>query len=200
MMEDILRSSALVSVLAFFSWSGAANAEIVEQSDRGFVVKHQVEIPAEPFEAYNMLRSPAIWWSADHSFSGNAENFYMDAQAGGCFCELLPVSEGAPEGTQRGSVEHMRIVYAEPGKALRMRGALGPLQSEPLTGVLTIVFKPEGDGTQVTFEYVVGGYMRFRPDDIVPAVDAVIGEQSVRFARLFETGAGEPKSPGAADK
>ena len=35
----------------------------------------------------------------------------------------------------------MTVVYAAPDKALRMRGALGPLQSEAVTGVLTIALE-----------------------------------------------------------
>jgi hypothetical protein len=76
----------------------------------------------------------------------------------------------------------MRVVYAEPGKALRMVGSLGPLQSEALTGTLTITLKPAAAGTRLAFEYVVGGYMRYKTDEIAPAVDNVLAEQLGRLA------------------
>ena len=69
-----------------------------------------------------------------------------------------------------------------------MVGALGPLQSEGVTGTLSIGLKPVGGGTQITFEYVVGGYMRYDTDEIAPAVDGVIGQQLDRLAALLGGG------------
>jgi hypothetical protein len=76
----------------------------------------------------------------------------------------------------------MRVIYVAPGSALRMRGALGPLQAEAVTGVLTVSLEPEGQKTKVTFDYVVGGYMRTPMAEIAPAVDSVVGEQLMRLA------------------
>ena len=129
-----------------------------------------------------MLRAPAKWWSPEHSWTGDAENFYMDAQATGCFCELIPAPK---EGGTRGSVEHMRIIYAEPGKMLRLAGSLGPLQAEAVQGSMTISLKPGETGTIIRFEYVVGGYMRFPVERIAPAVDGVVGEQVIRLAKIL---------------
>ena len=42
--------------------------------------------------------------------------------------------------------------------------------------------KPIDGGTRLTWEYVVGGFMRYKPEQIVPAVDKVIGDQLVRLA------------------
>ncbi|WP_164117056.1 hypothetical protein [Sphingorhabdus sp. Alg239-R122] len=157
-----------------------AQAEVIEKSENGFVVRHKAHVKASPDDVFKMLRSPAKWWSAQHSWTGDADNFYMDAQAGGCFCELIPA---AKEGDKRGSAEHMRIIYAQPGKMLRLSGALGPLQSEALSGTLTIAIKANEDATTtIGFEYVVGGFMRFKMDQIAPAVDQVIGEQISRLS------------------
>jgi hypothetical protein len=62
----------------------------------------------------------------------------LHPRAGGCFCEVLPNLE-PPDAAPRGGAEHMRVVYAEDARVLRMIGALGPMQSEAVTGVLTIV-------------------------------------------------------------
>lgn len=160
-------------------------AEVTSTADNGFVVHHEVRVAADPEAAYAMIRSPAKWWSPEHSWTGHAENFYMDAQAGGCFCELIPATGDSRERTLRGSVQHMRILYADPGKMLRLSGALGPLQSEALAGTMTILLKPAADGTEISFDYIVGGYMRFAVSDIAPAVDAVIGEQALRLAKVL---------------
>jgi len=158
-----------------------ASAEVVASSDAGFVTRATAEVPADPAATWQALIAPQNWWNKVHTFSGDAANLYLDAQGGGCFCEKLPLKDGA-SGARPGSVAHMRVVYAEPGKALRMVGSLGPLQSEALTGTLTITLKPAAAGTRLAFEYVVGGYMRYKTDEIAPAVDNVLAEQLGRLA------------------
>jgi len=180
--------------LCLIAASVPAQAEVVALADNGFVVRHAVTVAADPDSAYQMVRMPDQWWSKDHSWTGNAANFYMDAQAGGCFCELIPEQGEGPERRLRGSVQHMRILYADRGKILRLSGALGPLQSEALTGTLTILFTPQDGGTQISFEYVVGGYARFGMADVAPAVDGVLGQQLARLAELL----GTPGDPATA--
>lgn len=111
----------------------------------------------------------------------------MVGVAGGCFGEVLPSGQGAATG----SVEHMRVIQARPGQLLRLSGALGPLQSEALKGVLTVTFEPAaGGGTQIVWEYVVGGYMRRDPAQIAPAVDAAMGQQHARLVAHLSAGQG----------
>jgi predicted lipid-binding transport protein (Tim44 family) len=86
----------------------------------------------------------------------------------------------------------MRIVNSSPGRVLRMVGALGPLQGEAVTGMLTITLKTTPKGTRILWEYVVGGYMRYKPDVIAPAVDGVLAEQ---LARLAVQLGGAPEAP-----
>ncbi|MEP6868182.1 MAG: SRPBCC family protein [Novosphingobium sp.] len=174
-----------------------AHAEVVQKSDAGFIVRAVATVPATPFEAWAAMTAPAKWWNPEHTWSGKAENLYIDSQATGCFCELMPVPVGAPEGTRRGSVEHMRIVNSTPGRVLRMVGALGPLQGEAVTGVLTMTLKPAPKGTRILWEYVVGGYMRYKPDVIAPAVNAMLGEQMSRLAVQLGGAAEAPVIPEA---
>ncbi|QGN54323.1 hypothetical protein [Novosphingobium sp. Gsoil 351] len=158
-----------------------AAAEVVASSEAGFVTRATAEVPADPGATWQKLIAPQTWWNRAHTFSGDSANLYLDAQGGGCFCEKLPLKDGAP-GARAGSVAHMRVVYAEPGKALRMVGSLGPLQSEALTGTLTITLKPGGTGTRIVMEYIVGGYMRYKTAEIAPAVDNVLAEQLASLA------------------
>jgi uncharacterized protein YndB with AHSA1/START domain len=155
-----------------------ARAEVVAQSDAGFVVKHSAEVTADPQAAWKMLIAPAKWWSSDHTWSKDAANLYLDAQATGCFCEKLPKPADAPADQRMGSVEHMHIVFADPQRGLlRMTGALGPLQGEALHGTLTVTLTKTETGTRIDLEYVVGGYMRFKGEEIAPAVDGMLGGQ-----------------------
>ncbi|WOE74344.1 hypothetical protein [Alterisphingorhabdus coralli] len=181
----------IAAIAAATGFPAYAEPESVEAF--GFVTAHEVEVSTDPDETFAMLRTPDKWWSAEHSWTGDASNFYMGSQASGCFCEQIPADE--PDGL-RGSVEHMRIVFIQPGKMLRMTGALGPLQSEAVDGTLTVTLAPTDAGTKVKFEYVVGGYMRLPQDVIAGAVDSVIGEQASRFSMALGPVVDAPESDG----
>lgn len=161
-----------------------AGAKVIDQSEIGFTVAHTAQVAATPEDVWKMLRSPDKWWSKDHSWSGDAANFWLDSQAGGCFCEKLP-DAGSGSGSGLGSVQHARIIFARPNQMLRLSGAFGPLQGEAVTGTLTIQIKETPTGSALRFDYVVGGYMRFKVDEIAPAVDAVIGEQLMGLAKAL---------------
>lgn len=167
-------------VLACASIAGVASpaqADVVSADAQGVVIRHVAETASSPMDSWKVLTVPARWWGKAHTFSGDAGNLYIDSQATGCFCEKLPLPADAPEGQRPGSVEHMHIVFANPGKALRMVGALGPLQSEAVHGTLTVAFKPIEGGTRIVWEYVFGGFMRHKSAEIAVAVDKVLGEQ-----------------------
>ena len=166
------------------SVTSPAQAEVTKVSDQGFAVLHVTKINAPPEKVWATLIAPQSFWSSSHSWSGDAANLYLDAQAGGCFCEKLPVKAG--DGGGLNSVEHMRVIYSERPRVLRMSGALGPLQSEGVIGTLNIAMEADGDGTKISMSYVVGGFMRMKPADIAPPVDAVLGEQLLRLKARAE--------------
>ena len=92
----------------------------------------------------------------------------IDARAGGCFCEKL--ADG-------GSMQHMLITWAQPGKELRMTGGLGPLQMMGVHGGMQWRLKPADEGSVLEYNYVVTG---FSPDGLAalaPIVDTVQGQQ-----------------------
>lgn len=192
--------NAPIFAAAALTLSSPAYAEIKSQSDAGFISGHNAEVLAKPDEVWKRLISPKDWWSSEHSWSGSVTGFSIDPKAGGCFCELL--QDKAKDGTlkTRGSVEHMRVIFADPNKVLRMQGALGPLQSEALVGTLTIAMEPAktGLGTRLSFSYVVGGYTRFPLSKIAPSVDAMLAQQFASLIKpLGKVVAGEVK-PGEA--
>jgi uncharacterized protein YndB with AHSA1/START domain len=145
-----------------------AHAEVKSATDAGFEVSLTVTINATPTQVYRALGVPARWWSKAHTYSGDARNLSMVLRAGGCFCEKIP---------DGGTVEHARVVYAQPGKQLRVQGSLGPLQAEGVTGTLTWALKAVPGGTEVTQNYVVGGYIRSGARGFAAPVDQVLGEQ-----------------------
>jgi len=195
----MMRFKVLPLLLPIAAMATPAVAKVAEVSDRGFVVRHVVQVPASPEETWALLVKPSAWWDADHTWSGDAANLTLDARPGGCFCEVLPGEAKAPP---KGGVEHMRVVYVEKPRALRMVGALGPLQADAVSATLTVQFKAaEGTaGTQILIEYVVGGYTRTPFDKLAPAVDGVIGAQFQRlgaklgasFSAAFPSGEAAP--------
>ncbi|HEX9275869.1 MAG TPA: SRPBCC domain-containing protein [Casimicrobiaceae bacterium] len=170
------------------TWPGAAmalalaastQAAVVQIAPSGFAVRHETTVNAPPAKVYDALVQVGSWWNPDHSFSGDVKNLSIDARAGGCFCERL--KDG-------GAVEHLRVVYVAPGQALRMSGALGPLQASGLAGSLTWKLVPAASGTKMELTYSVGGFIDGGFDKMAPAVDGVLGEQLERLKRFVETG------------
>lgn len=161
-----------------------AAGEVYKSDASGFVVRQAIEVPATPDKVWATFTDPAKWWDGKYSYSQDAANLSMDARAGGCFCEVLP-NKDSPNAAPRGSVEHLHVVYAERPRALRLRGALGPLQSGPAQGMLTLYLEPAKGGTKVLIEYVVGGFVREDPRAMATEVDHILGVQVVKLGKAL---------------
>lgn len=162
------------TVLFAFCVAPAVTAEVTHLDDHGFVSQHSLLLNTSPTRAYQALTTDiAQWWDAEHSYSGQAENFSLDAKAGGCFCEKLP---------NGGSVEHMRVAFADPGKRLRLLGGLGPLQEMAVSGSMDFILQAEGENkTRLTYRYSVGGYL---PGGLKPLANPVDQVQLGQLTRL----------------
>jgi len=158
------------------------HAEVKSAAANGFVIVHSRRVEAPPAKVYAALPAVDRWWNAEHSYSGNAANLTLKAEAGGCFCERWP----------EGAVEHGRVVLAMRDQLLRLQAALGPLQARAVNGVLTFQLKPDepsgGKATLLTLTYTVNGASGSALDQSAPAVDRVLGEQFARLASYIETG------------
>jgi uncharacterized protein YndB with AHSA1/START domain len=166
--------AALIPVLAV---AVPAAAEVKSVAPNGFEVASMATISAPPDRVYAALGEVGRWWSSSHTFSRDAANLSIELRAGGCFCERL--KDG-------GSVQHLQVVYAAPGAGLRLRGALGPLQTEGVDGTLSWALKPVAGGTNVTLSYVLGGYIRSGMEQWAPKVDRVLDEQLQRLKSFVE--------------
>ncbi|MHA6333215.1 SRPBCC family protein [Qipengyuania sp. CAU 1752] len=180
------------------------SAEVAETAASGFVTRDMAVVGAEPQAVWLELISPANWWSDAHTWSGDAANMTLVPQGGGCFCERIPPEDSDGAIGLAGSVQHMVVLQAYPRKVLRLRGALGPLQSEPVTGVLTVTLKPVKGGTRILWEYVVGGHMRYPAETIAKAVDGVMSQQldglAAKLGRIADPEAGRTKAKPAPAK
>jgi len=153
-------------------------AEVKDSSAIGFTIQDTVIIAAEPSDVYHSLVvDVGRWWNSAHTFSGNANNLSIDDRAGGCFCEKLE---------NGGSVRHLEVVFADPGKTLRMIGGLGPLQAMAVTGSMTWSFSKIDIATNVKVTYSVGGYRPGGLQKMAPLVDKVMFEQLARLKEYVE--------------
>jgi hypothetical protein len=150
----------------------AAFPAVQQTSETGFRTESVILVNARPEAAWRAFIRVANWWDPAHTWSGSSRNLRLDARAGGCFCEKL---------RDGGSVEHARVVFAQPGRLMRLDGALGPLQEMPVTGVLTYTFAPDGPGTRITMTYHVAGSLSLEAGKLAPIVDQVMQGQ---FERL----------------
>jgi len=153
-------------------------AEVVDSSATGFTTRNTTTIAAPPAEVYRRLvNDVGRWWDPDHTYSKNSGNLTIDARAGGLFLEKLESG---------GSVVHMTVVYAAPGKALRMVGGMGPLQALAVSGSMTWQLTPDGAGTRVELVYAVGGYKPGGLGDMAALVDKVLAGQLDRLKAYAE--------------
>lgn len=169
----------VLAALAALSLAGAARAEVADQSPQGFEIRHVVTIAAPPAKVRAATLEPGRWWNSAHSWSGDAKNLSIDLTTG-CFCERW----------KDGLVRHMTVVYAG-DSALRLSGALGPLQFTGASGHMAFNFKagPDPATTILTVTYDVGGYAKGGlAEQWAQPVDGVIGEQVGRLKALIETG------------
>ena len=179
----------LAAILMLGGVASPAAAKVAETRDNGFVTQSVVVVDTDIDKTWATLSRIGDWWDPAHSFFGSDGAMAIDMKAGGCFCETGKGGEFAGS-----SVQHARVIHVDGPNVLRLSGALGPLQSEAVTGTLTITLAEAEDakGTRIIFTYVVGGYMRFPVTTIAPLVDRVMATQIVRLASLAETGSAEP--------
>lgn len=179
----MFRATAIAALALITAGLGVAptRAEVAETTADRFVTRATASVKTPPLATWLALTRPADWWNGEHSWSGDAKNLTLTPQGGGCFCERIPVGDSGNSSAMEGSARHAEVLQAFPIRVLRMSGGFGPLQGEPVSGVLTITLKEVPGGTRILWEYNVGGPMRYKIADIAPAVDAVMSEQLKRL-------------------
>ena len=181
MIRSCFTRSILVALLLATVPIGA-QAELRTAWSDGFVLLYTRRIEAPAAKIYAALPAVDRWWSGGHTWSGDAANLSLKAEAGGCFCEKW----------KDGEVEHGRVIMVMRDQTLRLQTALGPLQARAVTGVLTFQLKPDeasgGKATLLTLSYIVNGASASALDKSAGSVDNMLSEQFERLVRYLETG------------
>ncbi len=126
-----------------------ASADVVSASAGGFSLKIVTLSNSTPQESYRAFTEIGRWWDPAHSYGGNPAMLSLEMKPGGAFLEKLPGG---------GFVKHLEVVYANPGKEIRLLGGLGPLQPMGMHGAMTVQFDEYGRGSQTLVTYNVSGY------------------------------------------
>jgi len=167
-MPRLMIAAALVLAM-----TSAARAEVTAKAPDGMAIQIVAEAPLDRDAAWARLLDVASWWSSDHTYSGDARSLSLDAQAGGCWCEIW----------NGGEVEHGRVVMVMPKQTLRVDGAFGPLQEMGVQAAMTLTLSDGAAGkTKLTLDYKASGSSLSGLDKLAPIVDQVLGEQVKRFA------------------
>jgi len=175
-----------VIALVVFVLTAFSSAEVADSEAGGFTVKITAQIQAPPADVYSRLvHNVGDWWNPAHTFSGDARNLSIDDRPLGCFCEKLSGGGGA---------RHMEVIFAAPGKLLRMSGGLGPLQGMATAATMTFALKSAGEGTSIELTYTVVGYSTQGMAALATPVNSVLTEQITRLKNYIETG-----KPGAVE-
>ena len=153
-------------------------ADVVAAGPNGFHVKGFRDTRAAPNVTYGRMVDVSKWWDADHSYSGKAENWTLEARANGCLCESL--DDG-------GSVAHLRVVHVVPNQLIRFTGGLGPLQPMGISGTMTWSFESRGTGTRIHYEYIVSGFLPSGFEGLAGPVDGVVAGQIDRLAKSAQS-------------
>ncbi len=172
----MVKISSSPLILSFVLFAQFAQSEVILIAETGFIVENKVHID-KPVEAtwQAFVREVGKWWPRSHTWWGEGSKLSIQAEAGGCFCE----TEG------QNSAEHMRVVFVEPYKLLRMTGGLGPLQGMGMYGALDWSFTDSDQGTTVTMTYKVNGINPGGFSKLAPIVDQVQALQVGGLAKFL---------------
>lgn len=166
--------SGAVLALAVAFVAVPAHADVKAAAPDGMILQLKGEVALSRADAWSRLLDPAKWWSDAHTYSGSAASMYVDAVAGGCWCELW---EG-------GEVEHGRVVYVAQNNTLRFDAPLGPLQDLGVKSALTFTLTDAGAGkTAITVDMKVTGSSLSGLDKLAPIVEQVLAEQVKRYVK-----------------
>jgi len=172
----ILRSSLFVFAL----YANCVSAEVTDAAAGGFTTVDEVTVDASRDVTWKAaIDEIGVWWSSDHTISGDASRLSITPVAQGCFCENFGSGAG---------VVHLTVTMVNPGVVIRLTGGLGPLGLMGVNGNMTWEFEDVDGGTKVKFTYAVGGYRPEGLDTIAEPVDYVIGEALARLKAHIETG------------
>ena len=168
-MFKLKHALSLSVFIAAFYCPVIARAEVIASGPDHYTLKQEATSELSPAQVWARVMNPALWWH--HSYSGDSDNFTLDARAGGMWLERW----------DGGEVEHGRILYIKHGEQLRLDAPFGPLQEMAVRVIWTITVSEHEGGSKVVFDEVASGSSQSGLENIAPAVDRVKAEGLIRL-------------------
>ena len=79
-----------------------APAEVLYITETAFAVRHEAEFTMKPAEVFNAMTGRiSEWWTADHSWGGDATKLYFKTGSGGYLAPLRPLGITRPANRNR---------------------------------------------------------------------------------------------------
>ena len=158
----------LATLAAICLLPATLSADVIRQEDNGFTVQNSITVSKDLMFIHRTLTAHINqWWPQSHTWSNDAGNLKTEMEEGGGMYETLP---------NGGFVEHLRLVFYSPGGEYRWEGALGPLQSMPVTGRFIWSLAAVEESYSITFTYHVWGDDSPDYAALAPAVDGMMKE------------------------
>lgn len=170
-----LRFAALL-LLTLTAVAPTAVAEVKQADASSAELQLKLPISRSTKAVWQLLVNPQRWWSDAHTWSGKARHLRLDPRVGGCWCERWAGNE----------VEHARVIGWQPRRALRLQGALGPLQAQAILGLLDFQLEGDNQSSVLTLHYRLSGPASAQFDKMAPAVDRVLAEQLAQLKTIAE--------------
>lgn len=159
-MKGILPAVGISLAVVLAGMPASLGGDTRQTNAGGFVVEHEIVLPANPEAVYDALTGDISgWW--DHTFSKQPKKLYIEARPGGGFYEIF---NDAGDG-----VRHATVIYAERGKRLRFVGPLG-FSGQAVELVTTFDLKADPPGTRLHLTCSVLGQISEGWDKQVDAV------------------------------
>lgn len=154
-------------------------AQAISSDNHGFQIKMESQVNVDKKTAYQQFLKVNQWWHPDHTWFGESGNLSINANVGGCFCEINGDKQAM----------HMSISFVDPFNEIKMIGGLGPLQMMGINGGMSWKFETvAANKTKIIFHYQVVGYVDGGLTKLAPIVDKVQRIQLTRLTNLLNTG------------
>jgi hypothetical protein len=137
------RKAALASAVVLVT-SFSIHAEITEQSNSSFTVKHSFISNKNVSTAIHEFGHVGRWWTSEFTQSGNGRNMFFNS---------FGMYENMPNGEV---ITHLTKVEKENNQWVWV-GGLGNLGNENVDAKMKISIKDNHHGTKISMEYSVSG-------------------------------------------
>ena len=144
MNKFITTKKLALTFLFTFAANFTAQAEITEQSNNSFTVKHSFISSKSISTAIHQFGHVGLWWTAEFTLSGKGHNMFFNG---------IGLYENMPNGE---TITHLTKIEKGDNQWVWL-GALGKLRGKNVNGKMKVCINKDHHGSKVSMEYTVKG-------------------------------------------